>query len=164
MIQINLTRQNINHPDHRKRHPSWASCEVGGWRYDTTGPGLIYKLSTLLWLHGHGGEHYEVWDDRDPFGNLGGLALRGPVRNWARLGKGKLSFERRAAPTADFAPDERKAIAQSAGVVTDLVGGVPPAVGEADTGRSHPLDGPDYPQGQDRPSTGVVGARVPKAA
>ncbi len=164
MIRIDLTRQNINHPDCRKRHPSRASCEVGGRRYETTGPGLIYKLSTLLWLHGHGDEHYEVWDDRDPFGNPGGLALRGPVRNWARIVKGKLSFERRAAPTANFAPDERKAIAQAAGVVTDLVGGVLPAVGEADTARSRPLDGPEHQPGQEHLSTGVVGARAPEAA
>ncbi len=164
MIRIDLTRQNINHPDHKNRHPARASCEVGGQRYETTGPGLIYKLSTLLWLHGHGGEEYEVWDDRDPFGNPGGLALRGPVRNWARIVKGKLSFERRAAPAADFAPDERKVIAQAAGVVTDLVGGVPPAVGEADTARSHLLDGPEHQPGPERPSTSVVGARTPKAA
>ena len=64
MIRIDLTRQNINHPDYKKRHPSRASCEIGGQCYETTGPGLIYKLATLLWLHGHGGEHYEVWDDR----------------------------------------------------------------------------------------------------
>ena len=89
MIRIDLTRQNINHPDHSKRHPARASCEVGGQRYETTAPGLIYKLSTLLWLHGHGGERYEVWDDVSPFGRPGGLALRGPVRNWARIVKGK---------------------------------------------------------------------------
>ncbi len=164
MIRIDLTRQNINHPDHKNRHPARASCEVGGQRYETTGPGLIYKLSTLLWLHGHGGEHFEVWDDLDPFGNPGGLALLGQARNWARLGKGKLSFERRAAPAADFAPDEKKAIALSAGVVTDLVGGVLPAVGEARTARSHPLDGPEHQSGPDGPSTGVVGARAPEAA
>ena len=145
MIRIDLTRQNINHPDHRKRHPSQASCEVGGRRYETTGPGLIYKLSTLLWLHGHGGEEYQVWDDRDPFGNHGGLALHGQARNWARLVKGKLSFERRAAPTADFVPDERKAIAHSAGMVTDLTGGVLPAVGQARTARFHLLGGPKAP-------------------
>ncbi len=164
MIRIDLTRQNINHPDRRKRHPARASCQVGGQRYETTGPGLIYKLSTLLWLHGHGGERYEVWDDRDPFGSPGGLALRGQARNWARLGKGKLSFERRTAPAADFTPDERKVIAQSAGVVTDLIGGTLPAVGEARTARSRLLDGPDQSTAAEGLSTGVATARASKAA
>ncbi len=164
MIRIDLTRQDEYNPDRKKRHPSRASCEAGGHRYETTGPALLYKLLTLLWLHGHGGEHFEVWDDLDPFGNPGGLALRGPVRNWARLVKGKLSFERRAAPTAEFTPDERKAIAQSAGVVTDLAGGVLPAVGEARTARSHPPDGPEHPSGVEGPPTGVVGAQTSEAA
>ena len=73
-----------------------ARCEVDGQHYETEGPAAIYKISTLLWLHGHGGEHYEVWDDRDPIGRPGGLALTGRVRNWARLGKGKLSFNHQA--------------------------------------------------------------------
>ncbi len=164
MIRIDLTRQNINHPDRKKRHPAQASCEVGGQRYETTGPGLIYKLSTLLWLHGHGGEKYEVWDDRDPFGNPGGLAMTGQARNWARLVKGKLSFERRAAPAADFVPDERKVIAAAAGVVTGLAGDALLAVGEARTARSRPLDGPEGQPGPEHPSTDVAGALAPKAA
>ena len=77
MIRIDLTRQNANHPDRRKRHPSRASCEVGGRCYEATGPAPIYKLVTLLWLHGHGGEDFEVWDDRDPFNKPGGLAMTG---------------------------------------------------------------------------------------
>ncbi len=58
---------------------------MAGRRFEAEGPAPIYKLTTLLWLHGHGGAGFEVWDDRDPFGNPGGLALRGPVRNWASL-------------------------------------------------------------------------------
>ena len=85
------------HPDRRRRHQGRASCEAAGRRFEAQGPAPIYKLATLLWLHGHGGETFEVWDDLDPFGNPGGLALLGQARNWARLVKGKLSFERRAA-------------------------------------------------------------------
>ncbi len=139
MIRIDLTRQNINHPDRKKRHSARTSCEVGGQRY-------------------------EVWDDRDPFGRPGGLALTGQARNWARLDKGKLSFGRQAETAADFAPDERKVIAQSAGVVTDLMGRAPPAVGEARTARSHPPDGPEYPQGQDRAPAAFATAPRPEAA
>ncbi len=164
MIRVQMIRSDMRHPDRHRRHQGQAICEVAGQRFEAEGPAPIYKLATLLWLHGHGGERYEVWDDRDPFGNPGGLALLGQARNWARLVKGKLSFDRRADIAADFTPDERKAIAQSAGVVTDLVGGVLPAVGEADTGRSHPLDGPEHQPGPETPSTGVATARAPKAA
>ncbi len=51
MIRIDFTRQNINHPDRRKQHPSRASCEVAGQRYETTGPAPVYKIASLLWLH-----------------------------------------------------------------------------------------------------------------
>ena len=164
MIRIDLTRQNINHPDHRKRHPSRASCEVGGQRYETTGPGLIYKLATLLWLHGHGGEHFEVWDDLDPFGNPGGLALRGPVRNWARIVKGKPKFNKDASSEVDFSPDERKMVEEAAGRVIEPAKTDSPQPDNAHTARSHPLDGPEDQSGPESPSTGVVGARAPKAA
>ena len=115
MIRIDFTRQNINHPDRRKQHPSRASCEVAGQRYETTGPAPIYKLVTLLWLHGHGGERYEVWDDRDPFDNPGGLALYGRVRTWARVVNGKPGFNKQAQSKEDFAPKERTVVARAAG-------------------------------------------------
>ena len=53
------------------------------------GPAPIYKLPTLLWLHGHGGADFEVHDDVSPTGRLGGLAMTGQVRNWVWLVKGK---------------------------------------------------------------------------
>lgn len=156
--------QDARHPDRRKRHPSRASCEVAGRRFEADGPAPIYRLVTLLWLHGHGGERFEVWDDLSPTGNPGGLALRGPVRNWARLVKGKLSFDHQAVAGADFTPSERDLIVQSAGVVTDLTRTAPSAVGEAHTARSHPLDAPEHQPGQERPSTGLSSVQTPEAA
>jgi len=84
------------HPDRRRRHQGRASCEVAGGRFEAEGPAPIYKLTTLLWLHGHGGADFEVWDDVSPTGKPGGLAMRGQVRNWARLVKGKPGFNRQA--------------------------------------------------------------------
>ena len=80
-----MIRQDTRHPDKCRRHQGRAWCAVAGRRFETTGPAPIYKLVTLLWLHGHGGEHFEVWDDLSPFSKPGGLALCGRVRNWARL-------------------------------------------------------------------------------
>ena len=85
MIRIDMTRQDTRHPDKRRRHQGRASCEVAGRRFEAEGPAPIYKLATLLWLHGHGGGRFEVHDDRSPFGNPGGLAMRGQVRNWASV-------------------------------------------------------------------------------
>ena len=68
IIRIDMTRQDTRHPDRRKRQPGRASCEVAGRRFETEGPAPIYKLATLLWLHGHGGEHFEVHDDISPLG------------------------------------------------------------------------------------------------
>ena len=164
MIRIQMIRGNTRDPDRRKRHPSRASCEVAGRRYETTGPAPIYKLATLLWLHGHGGEPYEVYDDLDPFGNPGGLALTGRVRNWARLVNGKPGFNRQAQSEEDFTPEERTAIAQAAGTATALMESGPPGVAKARTARSHPPDGPEHPQGQDDASAGVVGPQTPVAA
>ncbi len=164
MIHIEFTRQNSNHPGRRKRHPSRASCEVADRRFETEGPAPIYKLVTLLWLHGHGGEEFEVWDDRDPFGKPGGLALRGRVRNWALLAKGKPSFTRKAKPDSDFMPDEREVVARSAGTVVD-VAGVPAASGlPGAVCVTRPADGPEHSQGQDDASAGVVGPQTPVAA
>ena len=85
LIRIDLTQQNSNHANKHCRHQGRAICEVAGRRFEAQGPAPIYKLVTLLWLHGHRGEEFEVWDDLSPFGNPGGLAMRGRVRNWASL-------------------------------------------------------------------------------
>ncbi len=164
MIRIDLTRENSNHPDRKERHPSRASCEVGARRYETTGPAPIYKLATLLWLHGHGGVAFEVWDDVSPFGKPGGLALRGRVRNWARLVNGKPGFNRQAQSEEDFMPEERTEIAQAAGTVTALMKSAPPGKAKARTARSHPSDGPEHPQGQNRAPAAFATAPRPEAA
>ncbi len=164
MIRIQMIRGNTCDPDRRKRHPSRASCEAGGRRYEAAGPAPIYRLVTLLWLHGHGGERFEVWDDLSPFGKPGGLALHGRVRNWALLVKGKPNFTRKAKPDSDFIPDEREVIARAAGTVVDLAG-VPAASGlPGAVCVTRPLDGPDHPRGQDGASTRVFTARPPEAA
>ena len=87
MVRINMIRQDTNHPNKDLRHAGRASCKVVNCRFETAGPAPIYKLVTLLWLHGYGGAVLEVWDDLSPFGNLGGLAMRGRVRNWDIVAK-----------------------------------------------------------------------------
>ncbi len=164
MIRIDMLRQDTRHPDKRRRHQGRASCEVAGRRFEAEGPAPIYKLTTLLWLHGHGGVGFEVWDDRDPFGKPGGLALLGRVRNWALLAKGKPSFTRKAKPDSDFMPDEREVIARAAGTVVDMAG-VPAASGlPGAVCVTRPADGPEHSQGQDDASAGVVGPQTPVAA
>jgi hypothetical protein len=79
-----MTRYVIRAPS-REAKTRRASCEIAGRRFETQGPAPIYKITTLLWLHGHGGAALEVWDDLSPFGKPGGLAMRGKVRNWASL-------------------------------------------------------------------------------
>ncbi len=54
MIRVQMIRQDTRHPDKCRRHQ--ASCEVAGRRFEAEGRASIYKLTTLLWLHGHGGE------------------------------------------------------------------------------------------------------------
>ncbi len=164
MIRIDMIRQDTRHPDKRRRHQGRASCEVAGRRFETEGPAPIYKLTTLLWLHGHGGADFEVYDNLDPLGNPGGLALTGRVRNWVRLVNGKPGFNRQAQSEEDFTPEERTAIAQAAGTVTALLESAPPSAAKARTARSHPPDGPEHPQGQDDASAGVVGPQTPVAA
>ncbi len=164
MIRVQMIRSDTRHPDRRRRHQGRASCEVAGRRFEAEGPAPIYKLTTLLWLHGHGDEPYEVYDDLDPFSNPGGLALTGWVRNWARLVNGKPGFNRQAQSEEDFTPEERTAIAQAAGTVTALMENAPPGVAKARTVRSHPPDDPEHPQGQDDASAGVVGPQTPVAA
>ncbi len=73
MIRVQMIRQDTSHPDRRRRHQGRASCEVAGRRFEAEGPAPIYKLTTLLWLHGHGGADFEVWDDVSPFGKPGEL-------------------------------------------------------------------------------------------
>ncbi len=164
MILIDMTRQDTRHPDRRRRHQGRASCEVAGRRFEAEGPAPIYKLTTLLWLHGHGGVGFEVWDDRNPFGKPGGLALRGRVRNWAFLVKGKPNFTRKAKPDSDFMPDERELIARAAGTVVDMAG-VPAASGlPGAVCVTRPADGPRYPQEQDRAPTVFASAPRPEAA
>jgi len=124
----------------------------------------VYKIVTLLWLHGHDGEPFEVWDDLSPFGKPGGLAMTGRVRIWARLVKGKPNFTRKSQPDPDFTPDERQMIAQAAGTVVDL-DEIRPASGLSGAAcATHPSDGPAHPQEQDDASTGVSTAHTPKAA
>ncbi len=95
MIRIEMICQDTRHPDKRKRHHGRASCEVAGRRFEATGPAPIYRIATLLWLHGHSGAEFEVWDDLSPFGKPGGLAMRGKVRNWAYLVREQPSAGRR---------------------------------------------------------------------
>ncbi len=164
MIRIDLIQQNSNHSGRRMRHPSRASCEVAGCRYETVGPALVYKFVTLLWLHGHDGEPFEVWDDLSPFGKPGSLAMTGRVRNWARLVKGKPNFTRKSQPDPDFTPDERQVIAQSAGTVVDLDGTRPASGISGAVCATSPSDGPECPQKEDGASTRVVTAHTPEAA
>ena len=118
MIHIEMIRQNTNHPDKSLRHQGSASCEVAGQHFEAQGPAPIYKLMTLLWLHGHRGKDFEVRDNLSPFGNPGGLAMFGKVRNWARLVKGKPKFDQKAQIDPIFTLAERNVVAKAAGRVT----------------------------------------------
>ncbi len=164
MIRIDMLRQDTNHPDRRRCHQGRASCEVAGRRFEAEGPAPIYKLTTLLWLHGHGGVGFEVWDDRCPFGKTGGLAMHGQVRNWARLVKGKPVFGKDAPSEVDFSPEERDLVAQAAGRVADLA---EPASPRPENGRTAPARAPDglgHPPDAERPSTRVSAAHTLEAA
>ena len=59
-----MIRSDTRHLDRRRRHQGWASCEVTGRRFEVQGSAPIYMLATRLWVHGHGGADYEVYDDR----------------------------------------------------------------------------------------------------
>ncbi len=158
MIRAQMIRSDTRHPDKRRRHQGRASCEVAGRRFEAEGPAPIYKLATLLWLHGHGGADFEVWDDRSPSGKSGGLAMRGRVRNWARLVKGKPNFTRKAKPDTDFMPDEREVIGRAAGTVVGVVETPPPSGLSAAVCATRPSDGPEYPQERDRAPASLVTA------
>ena len=109
VIRIQMIRSDTRYPDRRRRHQGRACCEVAGRRFETQGPAAIYKLTTLLWLHSHGGTDFEVWDDLSPLGKPGGLAMRGKVRcnNSRRWGA------RRAALIGRTLPKELPAGAES---------------------------------------------------
>ncbi len=113
MIHIDMTQQNSNHASKRRRHQGWAICEVADRRFEAQGPAPIYKLVTLLWLHGHGGADFEVHDDVSPTGRPGGLAMRGRVRSWAsfQTPKGMPMFRMKSNSDPDFTPEQRAAVA-----------------------------------------------------
>ncbi len=164
MIRIDMTQQNTNHPDKRRRHQGRASCVVAGRRFEAQRSAPIYKITTLLWLHGHGGADFEVWDDLSPFGKPGGLAMRGRVQNWARLVKGKPNFTRKARSDPEFTPDERQVIALAAGTVVDLDQTRPASGLSGAVCATHPSGGPDHQPERERASTRVSTARSPEAA
>ena len=118
VIRVQMIRSDTRHPDRRRRHHGRASCQVAGCRFEAQGPAPIYKLVTLLWLHGHEGERFEVWDDVPPFGQPSGLAMTGRVRNWASLEtpKGMPMFRMKSKPNPDFTLEQRAAVAKGAGV------------------------------------------------
>ncbi len=164
MIRIDTLRQDTRHPDKRRRHQGRASCEVAGRRFETRGPAPVYKIVTLLWLHGHDGEPFEVWDDLSPFGKPGGLAMTGRVRNWARLVKGKPNFTRKARSDPDLTPDERQVIAHAAGTVVDLDETRPASGLSGAVCATHSSAGPDHRPERERASTRDVTAHTPEAA
>ncbi len=163
-IRIDLIRQDTNQPDKCHRHLGRARCEVADRRFETPGPAPIYNLATLLWLHGHSGAAFEVWDDLSPFGKPGGLAMRGKVRSWARLVKGKPNFTRKAQPDPDLTPDERQVIAHAAGTVVDLDETRPASGLSVAVCTTHPSDGPDNRPERESASARVVTAHTPEAA
>ncbi len=141
MIRIDMTQQNSNHPNKRRRHQGRTWCEVVDRRFETQGPAPIYRVVTLLWLHGHGGAVFEVWDDLSPFSNPGGLAMRGRVRNWARLVNGKPVFDKDAPSAVDFSSHDRMLVAQAAGRMVDLTETDSVRPENARTAPSAPSDG-----------------------
>ena len=164
MIRIDVIRQDTNHRDKRRRHQGRASCKVDSRRFEAAGPAPIYKLATLLWLHGHGGAAFEVWDDVSPFGKPSGLAMRGKVRSWASFEtpKGMPMFRMKSKPDPDFTSEQRSAVAKAAGVVVscDAVSRDTPTPGCA----SSSSNGPRHPREPERASAAIVGARTPEAA
>ncbi len=156
-----MIRLDTRHPDRRRRHQGRASCEMAGRRFEAEGPASIYKLATLLWLHGHGGAAFEIWDDRSPTGKPGGLAMRGWARNWARLVKGKPKLDKDAPSETDFSPGVRDLIARAADSVVEFDSPRP------DNGRTaaiSPPGGPIYPQDGHEACTGVSWPSTSEAA
>ncbi len=163
MIRIDMIRRDPWHPDKSQRGHSRAWCEVAGRRYEAEGPAPIYKLLTLLWLHGHEGERFEVWSDVSLTGRPGGLAMTGQVRNWARLANGNLSFERKAAAKPDFTPAQRETVTRAAGQIVDLPQRVPLSGEQARTDIARLSGSPEHLQGKDGASTGVATRPAPMA-
>ena len=163
-IHIDKIQQDTRHPNTRRRHQGRAWCEMADRRFEAQGPAPIYRLVTLLWLHGHCGARFEVYDDVSPTGRPGGLAMTGRVRNWAsfQTPKGMPMFRMKSPPDPDFTPEQRATVAKAAGVVIscDTVSRDTPTPGCG----SSPSDGPQQPLEKDDASTGVVGARTPEAA
>ena len=164
MIRIDMICQDTRHADRRKRHAGRASCEVAGRRFETEGPAPIYRLVTLLWLHGHGGADFEVWDNVSPFGRPGGLAMTGQVRNWALISNGRPMFMKDAKPDPNFTPQERESTARAAGQVVELTEKDSSRPYNARTGATRLSDGPDCSQGRVRAPAALVGAHRPNAA
>ncbi len=164
MFRFSLLCQDTRHPEKRRRHAGRANCQVADRRFETRGPAPIYKLVSLLWLHGYGGADFEVWDDLSPFGRPGGLAMRGRVRNWASFEtpNGKPMFRMKSKPDPDFGPEQRAAVAKAAGVVMscDAVSRDTPEPGCA----SRLPGGPGHPPERDDASTGISTARTTEAA
>ena len=90
--------------------------------------------------------------------------MRGKVRNWARLVKGKVSFDRQAIPAAECAPDNVDLIARAAGRLSDAAESDSPAPGNARTATIRPTDSPECPQEVDGAPMGVSAAQRPEAA
>ncbi len=84
------------------------------------GPAPIYKLATLLWLHGHGGAAFEVWADLSPTAEPGGLAMRGRVPNWALISNGRPVFTKDVKLDSSFTAHEQRLVARAAGQVSSL--------------------------------------------
>ncbi len=88
----------------------------------------------------------------------------GRVRNWARLVKGKVTFDRQAEPATVFAPDEVDLAAGAAGRVSDAAEIDSSAPGNAPTATTRPSDSPECPQEEEGASTRVSAVRTPEAA
>ncbi len=112
----------------------------------------------------HGGADFEVWDDVSPFGKPGGLAMRGKVRNWARLVNGKPKFDRKAVPNPDFTSAERSVVAEAAGRVTDTPQRVPSSGDQARTVPISRMEDPEYRHEKEEAPAPVSTAHTPEAA
>jgi hypothetical protein len=86
------------------------------------------------------------------------------VRNWARLVKGKVTFDRQAKPAAEFTPNDVDLIARAAGRVSDVAEIDSLAPGNARTAPVSVRDDPEYPRMEGEASTRLFTAHTPKAA
>ncbi len=111
----------------------------------------------------HSGADFEVWDDRSPFGKPGGLAMRGRVRNWARLVNGKSKFDRKAVPNPNFTSIERSVVAEAAGRVPDTPQRVPSSGDQARTVPISRKEDSEYREKEVAPAP-VSNTHTPEAA